>query len=235
MADLVQAARGGIELPAGHERRPFGTWRSPAERRGSPRRSRSLRAPAPGQRETGGAVARVRIEFRPHRNLLRRMCDPLSIVRQLSELGTLEVEADLSALPPFEELEPTDAYLAGLRARDTRQPGVRRGGVRVRRTGPCALTISPIPAEARPVPTAVAVNEPLAAGGWQAPASTLPTASGARARNLASIRVDIDRIDRLFDLVGEIAVARWSRSSAITTVGWSPIRACSRGSPSFRS
>jgi two-component system, chemotaxis family, sensor kinase CheA len=209
MADLVHAARGGIELPAGHEAEAVRHLAVASGTSGlAQAEPGSLRAPAPGQRETGGAVARVRIEFRPHRNLLRRMCDPLSIVRQLSELGTLEVAADLSALPPFEELEPTDAYLAWVFVLETRASLASVAEVFEFVEGDCALTISPVPAEARPVPTAVAVNEPLAAGGWQAPASTLPTASGARARNLASIRVDIDRIDRLFDLVGEIAVAR---------------------------
>jgi two-component system chemotaxis sensor kinase CheA len=208
MADLVHAARGGIELPAGHE---ADAVRHLADASGMSALAHaepgSLRAPAPSQRETGGAVARVRIEFRPHRNLLRRMCDPLAIVRQLRELGTLDVEADLAALPPFEELEPTDAYLAWVFVLETRASLASVGEVFEFVEGDCALIISPMPAEPRPA--AVAVNEPLAASGRQAPAaSAAPAASGAGPRGLSSIRVDVDRIDRLFDLVGEIAVAR---------------------------
>ena len=58
------------------------------------------------------ASRRYRIEFRPRSEMLRRANEPLLIVRQLKELGSLKVTADLSALPSFDELESDGAYLA---------------------------------------------------------------------------------------------------------------------------
>jgi two-component system chemotaxis sensor kinase CheA len=55
---------------------------------------------------------RWQISFRPYRELFARGNDPLRMLRELHELGTLTVEAIVDALPSFEELDTQSCYLA---------------------------------------------------------------------------------------------------------------------------
>ncbi len=75
-------------------------------------------APAPSA-TTGGApgagapASRVwKISFRPYPELFARGNDPLRMLRELSELGTLEVEAHVDALPSFARLDTQSCYLS---------------------------------------------------------------------------------------------------------------------------
>ncbi len=51
------------------------------------------------------------IRFSPHADMLSTGNDPVLMFRELEELGTLNVDADISALPGFEDLVAEDAYL----------------------------------------------------------------------------------------------------------------------------
>jgi two-component system chemotaxis sensor kinase CheA len=53
-----------------------------------------------------------KISFRPYPELFARGNDPLRMLRELSELGTLEVEASCESLPPFGKLDPQSCYLS---------------------------------------------------------------------------------------------------------------------------
>ncbi|HEY8535917.1 MAG TPA: chemotaxis protein CheA, partial [Vicinamibacterales bacterium] len=55
---------------------------------------------------------RWEITFRPHRELLARGNDPVRMLRELAELGTLKVHVDTDALPAFDELDPQSCYLS---------------------------------------------------------------------------------------------------------------------------
>jgi two-component system, chemotaxis family, sensor kinase CheA len=68
----------------------------------------------PGGRSGRDDAPRPRwdITFRPYRELFARGNDPLRMMRELAELGELTVNADLSALPSFAELESQSCYLA---------------------------------------------------------------------------------------------------------------------------
>jgi two-component system, chemotaxis family, sensor kinase CheA len=57
-------------------------------------------------------ATRWEINFRPYRELFARGNDPLRMMRELAELGELTVNADLSALPSFADLESQSCYLA---------------------------------------------------------------------------------------------------------------------------
>jgi len=56
--------------------------------------------------------ARWEISFRPYTELFARGNDPLRMMRELAELGELESNADVSALPAFADLQPQSCYLA---------------------------------------------------------------------------------------------------------------------------
>ncbi|HEX6833382.1 MAG TPA: Hpt domain-containing protein, partial [Rudaea sp.] len=56
--------------------------------------------------------ARWQIRFAPKPGLFLSGNDPLRIARELASLGTLRTTCDMSALPAFADLDPTQAYLA---------------------------------------------------------------------------------------------------------------------------
>ena len=59
-----------------------------------------------------GTARRYRIEFRPRADLFRKGIDPLGFLDELRELGDARVTAHVDAVPPLEELNPTDCLLA---------------------------------------------------------------------------------------------------------------------------
>ena len=58
------------------------------------------------------AAPRWQIRFRPFRELLVRGNDPVRMLRELAELGELEVRIDTQALPPLTDISPQDCHLS---------------------------------------------------------------------------------------------------------------------------
>lgn len=62
---------------------------------------------------TESNVKSYRVNLKPSRDFFRFGQDPLLLLRELNELGTIQnVEVDTRALPPLCELQPEDCYLA---------------------------------------------------------------------------------------------------------------------------
>jgi two-component system, chemotaxis family, sensor kinase CheA len=68
---------------------------------------RSVAAPA-----AAGAGRYWEINFRPYPELFARGNDPLRMLRELAEMGELQIKANLDSLPTLAELEPQSCYLA---------------------------------------------------------------------------------------------------------------------------
>jgi two-component system chemotaxis sensor kinase CheA len=51
------------------------------------------------------------ITFRPHTDMLKTGNDTVRMLRELNELGSVDIEANLDALPAFAELDPEESYL----------------------------------------------------------------------------------------------------------------------------
>ena len=67
---------------------------------------------APAIPAQSSGTAHWDIVFRPHRRLFHNGNDPLRILRELSDLGEFKVQADLAALPAWEQIDPEACYLA---------------------------------------------------------------------------------------------------------------------------
>ena len=187
------------------------------------------------------AGRRYRIEFRPRSEMLRRANEPLLIVRQLKELGSLKVTADLSALPSFDELESDGAYLAWTFELETDLEPEEIDEVFEFVVDDCVLSIAPVDetakeqgeaadqAEPAPAEAPAAVQEtksqPASAAEGAVKAATPATDDAVKAAGPAAaqaarkapvdtapavtaIRVDLDRVDRLVNMVGEIVIAQ---------------------------
>jgi two-component system, chemotaxis family, sensor kinase CheA len=149
---------------------------------------------------------RYRIQFTPHSEMLQKANEPLLLVKQLRKLGGLIIEADLSRLPVLDALDPEAAYVGWTFVLETGAPQSAVHEVFEFVEDDCDLKIEMLSPPARSqveAPRAVApgaavvaaapVNEPVAT-----PAPT-PT---------QSIRVDVDKVDRLVNLVGELVITQ---------------------------
>jgi two-component system chemotaxis sensor kinase CheA len=173
-------------------------------------------APAPATEAARGTL--YRIVFRPFLHLLARGNDPLRMFRELRDLGDLQVTADLSALPAFDEFDPENCYLSWtlqLRTEATRQAIVE---VFDWAEGDCTLEVTALetgPAAALPAGggavTAGAAVPERAAGPTHAEdpePRALKTADAAKGSDASSIRVSIEKIDDLMNRVGELVITQ---------------------------
>ncbi|HEX6999714.1 MAG TPA: chemotaxis protein CheA [Gammaproteobacteria bacterium] len=161
-------------------------------------------APAPTAPAAGsGHESRWRIEFRPHAELMTTGNDPLRIFGYLSELGALEVQCDAAALPPLAELNAEHCYLRWtleLRAAGLTEARVREAFEWVADACELAVTcLDPAPA-AGPAAAEAAPAEQPGERRRRGPAD--------RRADSSSIRVAVDKVDNLVNLVGELVISQ---------------------------
>ena len=137
------------------------------------------------------------INFRPYPELFARGNDPLRMLRELAEMGELQVKANLDSLPTFAELDPQSCYLAWelKLSGDVAEESIKN--VFEWAEGDCDLTVklvgdtaaagAPSSAAAPAAGTPGAVSEPVAtAAVAAAPAAPAVTATSAAAATPAA-------------------------------------------------
>lgn len=164
---------------------------------------------------------RYKIAFEPGPDLLRRAIEPLGLFRSLMPLGRLSVAADLSRLPAWRELDPAQCHMSWRLELESSAALADIREVFAFADGSSTLAIEvtsletecetrPSEGAAKPDPgVAVAASTPMTG-----PERALAMAAEAaqlklmRDRRVASIRVDLDRVDKLVNLVGEIVISQ---------------------------
>jgi two-component system chemotaxis sensor kinase CheA len=111
-----------------------------------------------------------RIEFRPKPELLKNGSDPLLLLRQLRELGELELVAEVERLPDLTNMQPDIAYLGWTGTLRSSAPRAQVEEIFEFAAGDCELEIVE---ESAPAP-ALPAFEPLPA--VEMPAGTMPAA-----------------------------------------------------------
>jgi two-component system, chemotaxis family, sensor kinase CheA len=142
----------------------------------------------------GAETTDYEIRFRCDENAFRKGLDPLLVLRELSERGEiLETRTDAGSLPPLSDLDPERCYLTWtLRLRSTEREGQLRESFAFVEEG------SDIEIRAGASPTVTAAR---------------PRAATADA---STIRVSIDKVDRLINLVGELVIAQSMISQVVS-------------------
>ncbi|HWK75246.1 MAG TPA: chemotaxis protein CheA [Povalibacter sp.] len=178
----------------------------------------------------GAAAHRWHIVFRPYPQLFVHGNDPLRMLRELSELGDLDVTVDAGNLPALTLLDPESCFLAWdlrLQTEATREVIEQ---VFDWAEGDCELKIEeqaaaePVAAAASPVAEPVKAveskpqqSEParphLAAVPAHEPPHDTPAKQGLG--DGSSIRVSTEKIDELMNTVGELVITR----SMLTQLG----------------
>ena len=190
-----------------------------------------------------------RVSFRPRADLYAKANETALLLRELGRLGPIDVELDASALPTLADIDPEAAYLAWtvILTADVPESAVREVFEFV--DGDCDLEITAVgeadpsdapaadaapefdiaallakvqDAVAEPAPALAIVpqptDEPPADAPARAPVSGSTTAAAAPSAG-ATIRVDLERVDRLIDLVGELVINQAMLSQRVMEAG----------------
>ncbi len=153
------------------------------------------------------------IGFVPAPSLFMSGNDPLRIIRDLETLGTLHVAPRMERLPGFEQMDPLEAYLAWDLGLVGKVPRSRIEDTFAWVVDDCELDIQPA------APPSLAINPPATPATAAAPATPAATVSDIKSGNGAasstpaheaesSIRVSVDKVDALINLVGELVITQ---------------------------
>ncbi len=236
LGDFVRAAQEGVVLPPDHGNDVLNqlgaiiNGEAPAE---APKAAVAPLSAAPAEPPTAPAFRTFRIRLVPAPSMLRTGNDPLLMIRELEALGQLAIEPERSRLPQLTEMDPQDSYLSWTFTLETERDRAAIDEVFEFVAGDLAeITIEEVgavaPADPETARSADAVEgdgwglfEPLPAAG-QPPAAQTATAQAGAAQttrpaaapaaggmvHTASIRVDLDKIDRLVNMVGELVITQ---------------------------
>ncbi|MES1190558.1 MAG: chemotaxis protein CheA [Steroidobacter sp.] len=153
------------------------------------------------------------IAFRPYPQLFVHGNDPLRMIRELADLGTMEVTVNVSQLPSLRDLDPESCLLSwdiALHSEVTRDVVAQ---VFDWAEGDCHLDIIEQQPAAPAFETATSEEETAANNVVQmkpAKAATDVPAEGNRQSvgDSSSIRVSIEKIDELLNTVGELVITQ---------------------------
>ena len=173
------------------------------------------------------------IVFRPHPHMLRTGNDPLRIISELTDIGKTEVKGDVSLLPRLAEFDPEECFLSWEIFVHDAVDKETITEVFDWVEDDCDLSIAPIydqpatdavapaPAsadvESKPAVAAVPEQEDRRKGDRREGADRRAPvdrrqgdrrSGGAASGGASSIRVDINKIDALINMVGELVITQ---------------------------
>ncbi|MEI4471159.1 chemotaxis protein CheA [Frigidibacter sp. MR17.24] len=196
--------------------------------------------------DAGPSSTRWRLRFVPSAGLYRSGNEPLLLLRALATLGEAEIRCDLSRLPDFAAMDPEASYLGWDILLDTTAGRDEilevfdfvedLAEIELTEEGPAGDAPPPDPAgDPLPDPAPAAESDATAPPGPgaaavpdRAPAPAAPPAAAARAEGGgahpaetagATVRVDLERIDRLVNLVGELVINQAMLAQSVSEAG----------------
>ncbi len=203
LGDLLASTRTGVPLSEGYEDAAAAQLMAICTQSGE---NEEPTANCDGNRADAGETNKLtnfQIIFEPADDILRAGKEPLLLIRDLSHLGKLTVKADTSRIPSIEDFDPAVMYVSWTFELETWASREEVLEVFEFYSDNCKFEIKcdtqkTADASADQLETIIASIE-------EADPAKRPNA-GNRANR--SIRVDLDRVERLMDLVGEITVAQ---------------------------
>jgi two-component system chemotaxis sensor kinase CheA len=236
LSDLVADARGEKLLLVGQENaiaRALAAWQ------GQGQVEHGAAAPAGSEAPSAASAVkqnRFRIRFTPAIDLLRHANEPLLLFRELRTLAAVSIQVDRGRLPDFADMEPDGAYLAWVLDVVTDAAASRIAEVFEFVADDSDLTIQRLTDDDAQDQTDAATNRAAMDGVGGAAvkdgaglatadlvAATSPSlepSAGDAARSAApaltgSIRVNLEKVDRLVNMVGEIVITQAMLSQQI--------------------
>lgn len=179
-----------------------------------------------------GAMSTYNIKLAPTRQLHAVGNDPVLLFRALEELGTLSAQVDTSALPDFADMDCSEPYLTWDLTLTTAEPMGAVQEVFEFVEGLCTLEITALPGDEEP-DLELAEAADAAEAELPEPESPVATAGQPTAKAAAkagpaqgggqkgSVRVDLELVDRLINIVGELVInqavlAQWAQDAGLS-------------------
>ena len=145
------------------------------------------------------AVRRWLISLRPHATFYARAGEPLLLLRDLARLGEISTTLDCELLPALEDLEPEAAYLAWSVVLATTADEAEIRDLFAFVEGDCDVDVARLPSDAEAAGIPQVAPPPDGATPDEARLAAKPELA-------PTIRVDLERVDRLVNLVGELVI-----------------------------
>lgn len=190
-------------------------------------------------------AAPLQVAFRPKPELYAKANDAVVLLREVRRLGEARIACDISEVPLLTELDPEGAYLSWTIELD---PSIEESAVRevfefvtfdcdldIACKAPSdpdatesadfqVIPITDIAALVAELPNPVAPVEAAAAPQREPTPTELLIKAGtaqaaAQSGQQTTIRVDLDRVDRLIDLVGELVINQSMLAQRVTEAG----------------
>lgn len=157
------------------------------------------------------------ISFHPHTNLFKTGNDPVRILRELEALGEFKVKTEPSKLPEFNNLDPEESYIGWeieLKGQVTREA---IDEVFAWVEDECDLTITPLESSVKAIQSVAEPEDPRKGDRRKTEESRRQTnrRQTKSAGETTSIRVGIDKVDSVINLVGELVITQ----SMLSTLG----------------
>ncbi len=215
LAELVEAARAGREVPQGFSADVAlelqDLLSGVQEKHGPAVAAAALRPEPEPDPDSEDAVKNFRIVFEPQRELFRHANEPLLIIRELKRLGEVSVECNLSSLPNLADIDPEDAYLSFAFNLCTSASYASVADVFEFVDQDCSLKIEAeyVEAEEPAASDEAAVSDVPPRRSEALPTGPKPVAAMMHSsKGATSIRVDLARVDRLVNMVGELVITQ---------------------------
>ena len=174
--------------------------------------------------ETAG-VDGWQIEFLPHENMLCTGNEPSRMFRELAQLGDLQAKIDTSKLVDFDQLDPELCYFSWVLELSGKIELEQVEDVFEWVMDEADIRISPLTAKAAATAEPAVEQPSTPTPDESAPAAATPTAANAEPEKVAakaapkvvaskdkgessSIRVAIDKVDALINMVGELVITQ---------------------------
>lgn len=162
-----------------------------------------------------------RITFVPHPGLCAKANEPYLLIRELVGMGEARVEIDITHLPDLQALEPEQAYFAWTIYLDGHIEREKIEEVFEFVAGDCDLSIEEIASEFPGAPVQISCTETRACptNGGPPAKRELPVAAATENIVKQTIRVDLDKVDRLVNIVGELVISQAMLSQRVLEAG----------------
>lgn len=165
------------------------------------------------------------LHLRPHAGSMRNGAEPLALLRELAAMGARCTACDLSSLPELDRLDPVQGWLGfsfvlpGHVAEEDALDlfdfvradwGLATGAEAAIPAVRPEERLAPAPVQAQPEAASAAAAAPVPDAALAAAAQSASAASAAPTPPAAgqSIRIDLAKLDRLIDTVGELVIAQ---------------------------
>ncbi|WP_372730705.1 chemotaxis protein CheA [Novosphingobium sp.] len=199
-----------------------------------------------GDAQPAGVMPRWEVRVRAHSAAMRNGSEPLLMLREMAELGGICTDCDTSAIPPLDSFDPGTGYFgwvfsfpvevseAAVRdifdfvgddctlvfGENAQMPPIRFPAP----VAPVAQVAPPVAAPAATAPLAAAADLPNAtpvAPAEDAQASRSQQAPPAPPAPGQSIRIELFKLDKLIDAVGELVIAQAMMAQRLASDGLS--------------